>query len=242
MADGPSSTAGDGEAIADAEASPEEAAQRYAEKGALLAAGPSPSPGSADPAPLGAGEGRRRGRRGGHSSSSSPADPARREQGMSEAVWCRLHPATGSGRRARAGSPTRRGKEGRRLDPLAPGGGSSGVVRQEQWRARRSAPPGRERGERESRCRGLQPATQPGAVPKLRPQRRREPRPRSTPEGEFRPPCRRETRPSSGSPHGRRCGGWGGDSSGGAERGEGEGGSGAWRPRPGEGTERGRYF
>ena len=184
----------------------------------MLAAGPSPSPGSADPAPLGAREGRRRGRRGGHSSSSSPADPARREQGMSEAAWCRLHPATGSGRRARAGSPTRRGKEGRRLDPLAPGGGSSGVVRQEQWRARRSAPPG---GERESRCRGLQPATQPGAVPKLRPQRRREPRPRSTPEGEFRPPCRRETRPSSVG------GGWR-DSSGGAER-EG-GGSGAWRP------------
>ena len=58
-------------------------------------------------------------------------------------------------------------------------------------------PPLRPAGERESRCRGLQPATQPGAVPKLRPQRRREPRPRSTPEGEFRPPCRRETRPSS---------------------------------------------
>jgi len=54
--------AGVGEAIADAVAAPEEAAQR-----------------SADPVPLGAGEGWRGGRRGGHRTSSSPADPARRE-------------------------------------------------------------------------------------------------------------------------------------------------------------------
>ena len=40
----PSSAAGDGEAVADAKASPEEAAQRYAEKGTLLAAGPPPPP------------------------------------------------------------------------------------------------------------------------------------------------------------------------------------------------------
>jgi len=48
---------------------------------------------------------------------------------MPEAARWRLRPAAGSGWRARAGYPTRRGREGRRLDLLAPGGGSSGEAR-----------------------------------------------------------------------------------------------------------------